>query len=518
MLMKFKLSHIAGLALSFAALLAATGVIHAQDLTAVSPASTDATSTSAPIPPPSVLTPGDLPFNSSTSSQDMAPPSSDQPVPMLFSAGDHPTSTEAMHSTSTHPMPPVHQEMGQENGDEQVVATSGDSPSVRAAKLARYWSLYRETGSDKIYAITTSNTKREIQTLAFFTAFDSNFGIKLMPKGSLDQFTVGDAITSTEGLNPADFRKAPQPCRLIKSADKPAVYLACLGIKRVIINEKAFKQFGWDFKHVMTTSTSSLTTMKDGDPVSESTVFDQGVTIDTSGIPAMSPTSERPKPSTTQPQSTPKVNGLTSTKGARLVKLSTNSRIFIITSDGKRHLLTNMDVVKVLKIDLSKVQTVTEDQLKAYPEGDSITLGTGGKEPTNTEHPPMMPVTTGGTSSTMPLPPVSEHPMTPPMPMGVTSSTNPTKPVAYIIKVGGTDAVYLVTSDNVKHRIYSTAGLGDKYTLMPLKEVTQTQLDVLQTGDSIGTAPASTSGSNSTSSTSSTGGDTNPNTSTASGI
>lgn len=418
------------------ALLLNVGVLQAQDMT-----SSTGDTLLPPPPPPIVETTSTHPTWTPTSTHEMPP------VPTLFTNQEpndsHSTSTEMRieHPTSTRPMMPPMMQGGQINQDENVVVSSDDSAAVRAAKLARYWSLYREIGSNSIFAITTSGTKREIQTLTFFTGVDANFGIKLVAKGTLDQFTTVDPITSIEGLDPSQFRKAPQPCRLIKTTDHPAVYLACLGMKRLIINEKAFHQFNWDFKHVQTVASTELNTLKAGDNVTDATVFDQGVTIDTSGVKQEK---ETPKPSTTkpttmQPQSTAKVNGITSTKGARIVKLQSGSKIYILTADGQKHLLTNMDVVRALKLNLDNVQTMTQDQLNVYPDGTPITLGTGGKEPSPSAKatgdrlspaaPMMTPPVPGTSSSTRSMsPPPTLTPLVPPsteMPLNpaATSST-----------------------------------------------------------------------------------------------
>ena len=478
------------------ALLAHVGVLHAQDM---SPAGVNLLLQRQPIMQPP------------TSTEEMSPsPTSTQPLPppepTFFSAtgteGWHPTSTDMTmeHPTSTHPVMPPTFSGSQMNQDENVVVSSDDTAAIRAAKLARYWSVYREVGSNSIFAITTSGTKREIQTLTFFTGISANFGIKLMPKGSLDQFTTADPITSTEGLDPSQFRKAPQPCRLIKTANMPAVYLACLGVKRVILNERAFHQFGWNFNQVKTVASTELNSMKAGDNVDESTVFDQGVTIDTSGIAASGSTgSQPPKPSTVNPQSTAKVNGITSTKGAKIVKLQGGTKIFILTADGKKHLLTNMDVVRALKLNLSKVQIMTQDQLNAYPDGTPITLGTGGKESTSPSASPSAKATGDRLTPTTPpmMPPVSsEHPTA-----TSTGSHLPTMgeeaKVAFLLKASGTSGpVYLVKlNERIKHQVLNSAALTALgLNIQPLQETTQSELDTLQTGDPIGTAPATPSG------------------------
>lgn len=253
---------------------------------------------------------------------------------------------------------------------EDVVVSSTDTPAVRLRKLARYWAVYREIGSQSMYAITVSGTKREIKTWDFFTKIESNFGMRLMPKGSLDQFTTGDAITSVDGLDFKSFRKLAEPCRLIKTADKPAVYLACLGIKRAIKNEQAFKQFGWDFKQVQSVRQGDVDQLKEGEFISESTVFDQGVTIEQPTIqqqPIMGQQQQRPKQSS-PPAGTVKYD---------VVKTQGDSKLFVLSADGKLHQIPNLETLRALRIDTSNPRVLTADQLKQYAQGESMSAIAG---------------------------------------------------------------------------------------------------------------------------------------------
>lgn len=438
------------------------------------------------------------------------------PVPTLFDASSS-TLMEQVSSTRPMPIPLPERELSTgtrevvvekmmaltKEDDEDTTVSSSDTPAVRLKKLAKYWAVYRELGSDKMYAITTSGTKREIQTLTFFTKIDSNFGMRLMPKGSLDQFAAGEAITSVDGLDFSSFRKLAQPCRLIKTADKPVVYLACLGIKRAVQSEKAFRLFGWDFKQVQTASVQDVDGMKVGESVSESTVFEQGIQIDTAGM------KQEPQKSDEKQMGQSASSELIVIKGSRVVKVQGSTKMFLITADGKRHYLPNMQIVKALKIDLSKAQVITTQQLSAFSEGESLTVENVSREIMKVDLPAMTaPATgsapaTGAAPATAPYtPPVmtatSTMPILPqmtgsePLPSVPTSSTQTgtQKPIAYLIKVGGGDgAIYLVTPDNKKHRVYNTQGLGDRYAVQPLKEVTKDQLDTLQDGEAIGTPP-----------------------------
>lgn len=388
MLMNIKYSSIAA-ACAFSVFAIALSAVYAQEVPGTS-------STSTPLTPAS---PMPILFEQSSSTVPlMRNASSTSPIRPM---NPEMASGTREHATGTKMMPP-------KNQDEDTVTSSDDTPATRLRKLAKYWAVYRELGSNSMYAITVSGTKREIKTLDFFTKIESNFGMRLMPKGSLDQFQTGEAITTVEGLNLSSFRKLAQPCRLIKTADKPVVYLACLGMKRAIQSEKAFRLFGWDFKQVQTVGAGDVDAMKSGDAVSESTVFDMGVNIE---APMMQSQPTQPQASDTQEKNKP------STESAKLnaytvIKVQGDSKIFVLGSDGKLHRILNLEVLRALKIDMSKIRIVTAEQLKQYAEGDPMSAPvpsattTGSAPAVGTTPMPPMPATPSFSSSTMNIQPV----------------------------------------------------------------------------------------------------------------
>jgi hypothetical protein len=108
---------------------------------------------------------------------------------------------------------------------ESVVISPSDKPLERKAKLERNWVLYNDgatvwalyKGAGQIVCVTTPCTanvetlikKRAIQTMSFFSAFKANFRIITVNPDRLARFTVGDPITSTDGLTADMFVKRP---------------------------------------------------------------------------------------------------------------------------------------------------------------------------------------------------------------------------------------------------------------------------------------------------------------------
>jgi hypothetical protein len=253
------------------------------------------------------------------------------------------------------------------DSEEDVVASSGDTPLVRYAKLRRSWVVYREVGSSEIYAITSDMTKREIQTLAFFTAFDANYHIKLVQEGRLEGIDTGDPITSVDGLDPSEFRKAPLRCRLMKTADQPAVYLACGNKRRVILREGVFHRYGWEFRDVETVDQSEIDALEEDTALDESSVFDADVEIDTTATRQL-----RERLAT-------RLNLQSKTRVRdRLVKAEGDSSVYLITADGTKRHIRDMAAVRAHNLNLQNVTEVTEDELEAFPDADDVTDSTSG--------------------------------------------------------------------------------------------------------------------------------------------
>lgn len=276
------------------------------------------------------------------------------PVPTLYTA---PISSPASSPVSSPVLETVTDQSAFSalmDSREDAVIDSSDTPANRAKKLKNYWALYRESGSDKVYAITTSETKREIQTMSFFTAFNANFGIRLVTKGALDAFPTGDAITSTVGLDLTSFKKAAQNCRLMKVVNNPTVYLVCLKTKRIISNEKTFRQFGWDFADVWKVSADELNAFIAGEMITESTMFDQSVLVEGAPRGTVASGSKSSSYSLIKPEGSPK--------------------IYVVTSDGVIHRILNLDVVRTFKINLKKVKIVPANTMSNYIEGDAVSV------------------------------------------------------------------------------------------------------------------------------------------------
>jgi hypothetical protein len=246
--------------------------------------------------------------------------------------------------------------------EEDVVVSENDTPLVRYAKLRRSWVVYREIGSAEIYAITKDNTKRQIQTLDFFTAFNANYHVKLVREGRLDELATGDPIATVLGLDPADFMKTPWRCRLVKTAEDSAVYLVCGAKRRVIIREGVFHRFGWEFRDVETVEQSELDAIAEDAVLDESSVFQEDVEIQTTENRLL------------RERTTERLNlqGKTQTI-ERLVKAEGDPSIYVITPDGTKMHVRDMNAVSAYNLNLQNVTEVTQDELAAFTEANEIT-------------------------------------------------------------------------------------------------------------------------------------------------
>ena len=247
------------------------------------------------------------------------------------------------------------------SSEEDIIAKSDDSSLERSAKLRRAWNVYREIGGDAIYAIGVSSTKHQIMTLDFFTAFDSNYKVKIVPEGALDEYETGNPITDASVIDPEEFQKSPRRCRLVRSEEDPAVYLVCGDKKRVIIREGAFHQNGWEFRDVEVVPEEQIDELEDGEAVTEVTVFDEDVEVDTT---EMRETRER-------------LSKRMSLQGKdqvrdRLVKGIGDSDVYLITADGQRRHVKDEETANRLGLDLRKVTEVPLSEVEAFEEGDEV--------------------------------------------------------------------------------------------------------------------------------------------------
>lgn len=272
------------------------------------------------------------------------------------------------------------------SGKEDVVAQSSDTPLQRQAKMHRTWTVYREAGSDQIWALqfaaSATNAedgtvadrvrnfvKREVQTLDFFTAFDANYLVKVVKDGRLDDIPTGDPITSADGLDPADFRKAPFACRLVKSETASAVYLVCHGKRRVVLREGVFHQFGWEFRDVETVSDTELASYAEEDAVVEETVFEEDIEVETTENREL----------TEQVKKRLELRGKNMTRD-RLIKSQKDNRVFLLDKEGVRRHIKDMNAVRRHGLNLKDVTEISEDELEAIPEGSAVTETTSQSE------------------------------------------------------------------------------------------------------------------------------------------
>jgi len=272
------------------------------------------------------------------------------------------------------------------SGKEDVVARSSDTPLQRQAKLKRTWTVYRESGSSQIWALQFAATatddsdetseqrarnfvKREVQTLDFFSAFDANYMVKVVAEGRLADIPEGEPITSTEGLDPSDFRKAPFACRLVKTEESSAVYLACHGKRRVILREGVFHQFGWEFRDVETVDEAELAALDEEEAVVEDTVFEEEVEVEASENRHL----------TDQVKERLELRGKHDAR-QRLIKSEDDNRVFLLDKEGRRRHIESMEAARKHGINLRDITEISHDELDAIEEGDDITANTDDDE------------------------------------------------------------------------------------------------------------------------------------------
>ncbi|MCR4278294.1 MAG: hypothetical protein NUV81_00075 [bacterium] len=242
------------------------------------------------------------------------------------------------------------------SASETVVIQPDDQPLERSAKLQRAWVVYREKDSKQIWAIRKSEkTKHEIQTLDFFTANNANYHIVLVPIGSLDRFSIGEPITTTDEFNPEDWRKSPFACRLVKVANEPAVYLLCHGKKRVVLREGVFHRNGWEFRDVETMTQSELNTFETDTSIDEETVFDEDVEVETTNNRELRERLEKRL----------ELQGKKETR-ERLVKVPERPEIYVMTPNGKLRHIKDQETARKHKLDLHETTEVSEDEFEAF--------------------------------------------------------------------------------------------------------------------------------------------------------
>lgn len=249
------------------------------------------------------------------------------------------------------------------SAEESVVVSSTDDALTRQAKLKRAWVVYREIGSPTLYALTKTKQKRAIQTLEFFSAFNANYHVRVVAQGRLANFTTGEPITSTQGLNPDDFIKAAWRWRLVKVANKPAVYLITPdGKRRVVVAQGVFHRFGWEFRDVETISETELNSYTEDSAISDDTMFEEEVNVDT----------------THKRLTREGLMKRLSLKGKnvvrqRLVKAIGDTNVYLIMPDGTRRRLASEAAANRLRLNLKDVTEVTSEELNAIPEASVIT-------------------------------------------------------------------------------------------------------------------------------------------------
>lgn len=263
--------------------------------------------------------------------------------------------------SAIHAEEPMTTSAQSEMAQEEVIAESSDTPLERYAKLRLAWVVYREVNGKSIYAITTENVKREIQTLDFFTKFNANFRIQLVREGRLAALQTGDPILSVDDLNPDMFRKRPWVCRLVKAAANPAVYLVCGKTKRVIVREGVFHRYGWEFRDVETVTQQELDGYQSDEALSEETVFEEEVTVDSTNKRMLRERMSKRL----------MLRGKTLVRN-RLVKAVGDPKIYIITPDGKRRHIANMEAAQMFGLNLKETTEVSMDELEAYPEASPL--------------------------------------------------------------------------------------------------------------------------------------------------
>lgn len=266
-------------------------------------------------------------------------------------------------------------------GENKPVNPSEEKPRPTESKsnTPSAWILHREKGSSKIWVITKDKTKREIQTFAFFSLLDGNYLIKLTESARLAELTEGTPITSIEGLTADDFLIVPRnTCKLIKGKDKPAVYLVCGSVRRVILREGVFKQNGWDFKDVKTVSAEDVAAFTEGEAVSEQTTLDIDTEVET-GTTEPSTEPVKPKEHASNKEALrAKLEARFKALGKdeekeRLVKPEGYAQIYLIDKDGVKHRIVNMEAIRKHKLDLKHTTAVPAAEVSALQEGEPIT-------------------------------------------------------------------------------------------------------------------------------------------------
>ncbi|MDA1038380.1 MAG: hypothetical protein O2877_01675 [bacterium] len=238
---------------------------------------------------------------------------------------------------------------------ESIVVAPTDTPLERQAKLHRAWTVYREKGSTQIWAIRKEEkTKHEVQTLEFFSAFDANYHVLLVADGRLDQFIVGDPITSNN-LNPEDWRKQPFRCRLVKAEENPAVYLVCQNKKRVVLREGVFHRFGWEFRDVEKISDEELSSFETDDEIDEETLFEEEVEVD----------STEKRSLREQIKKRLELKGKDEVR-ARLIKQHDKPEVFVIMPNGKLRHIKSLEEARRHKLKLKETTEVSGDELEAF--------------------------------------------------------------------------------------------------------------------------------------------------------
>ncbi|OGL72502.1 hypothetical protein A3D72_03340 [Candidatus Uhrbacteria bacterium RIFCSPHIGHO2_02_FULL_57_19] len=247
--------------------------------------------------------------------------------------------------------------------EENVVALPTDKPLIRRAKLKRAWVVFHQVDDDKVYAIKKAGTKHEIQTVKFFSAFNSNYLVKLVKPGRLDNFPTGEPITSIDGLNPSDYRKHAARHRLVKVRNSKAVWLLTPdGKRRVIAAEGVFHRFGWEFRDVEEVTDAELGNYTESDSVTDETVFDEDIDV--------SATHERRLREDVT--SRLKLRAKKETR-KRLIKAIGKPDIYILDARGLRHKIRDLASLRRHNLNIDDTTEISTEEIEALPEGDEIT-------------------------------------------------------------------------------------------------------------------------------------------------
>ncbi|MBU1038949.1 hypothetical protein KKC17_01810 [Patescibacteria group bacterium] len=245
---------------------------------------------------------------------------------------------------------------------ENVIISEQDAPLVRQAKLKQAWVIYREVGSQDIYALTKNKTKRAIKTLDFFTAYNANYHLKVVAKDRLTAYATAEPINSETILNPEDFIKAGWHWRLIKAQGDPAVYLlAPDGTKKPILAEGVFHRFGWEFRDVEELTKEAVAALPTGTTITDNTLFDEEIIV--------SSTNQRLEKETLQKRL--ELKGKTQVK-TRLIKAIGDNKVYVMDGQGNKHLVTNEKAAQKFKLNFKNITEVTAQELKALPLGGQI--------------------------------------------------------------------------------------------------------------------------------------------------